>query len=88
MHPCNLSSFAVYGGMSPERQDQHLLYYGGLRNDTEKEKFELDTSIIYRGDRYHFPVQYVRIDAIAAHSQSYNVSIWSALVATLYRIVH
>ena len=56
-----------------------MLYYGGLRNDTDKEKFKLDTSIKYRGEDYSFPVQYIRIDAIAAHSQSYNVSIWSVL---------
>lgn len=62
-----------------------LLYHGGLRNDSIQERIELG---IYEsrlkgsaveeedGGSIPLPVKFIRIDALAAHSQNYNVSIW------------
>lgn len=72
VHPCNLSEFTIYGGMSPVVRNMEMLLHGGLRNDSVKERFDLScTDSIYLR-----PIKYLRIEAHAAHSQGYNVSIW------------
>lgn len=73
-----------------------LLFHGGLKNDSIKERFELSIgekegkgkgevvraclSYLLRCETKRIsqllPVRYIRIDAHAAHSQNYNVSIW------------
>ncbi|KAI5480427.1 hypothetical protein MNV49_000580 [Pseudohyphozyma bogoriensis] len=77
-HPCNLAEFSVSGGLSPNPRYMELLYHGGLKNDSQKETFDLKTS--NKNSRLRddvlLPVKYLRIDAYAAHSINYNVSIW------------
>lgn len=41
VHPCNLAEFSIYGGLSPNPKHMDLLYHGGLKNDTLKERIEL-----------------------------------------------
>lgn len=41
MHPCNLYEFALYGGLTPQARYMEPLLQGALKNDTQKEMFDL-----------------------------------------------
>lgn len=73
-HPCNLSELQVYGGLSPDPRHMQLLLNAGLKNDSTKELFPLPRTVM--DEQVLLPVKYLRIEAIAAHSLNYNVSIW------------
>ncbi|KAK4054099.1 hypothetical protein OIV83_001124 [Microbotryomycetes sp. JL201] len=77
VHPCNLFEFTVAGGMSPDPRYMEPLLYAGLRNDTNKELFDLPTTVEGTdGTSAPLPCRYIRIEALSAHSANYNVSIW------------
>ncbi|KAM0749031.1 hypothetical protein T439DRAFT_327521 [Meredithblackwellia eburnea MCA 4105] len=80
-HPCNVSELAIYGGMSPNKRYMERIHHGGLKNDSIKERFAMDIGKpegreLPKGSPAILPIKYIRIDAMNAHSQNYNVSIW------------
>ncbi|PFX17036.1 Muskelin [Stylophora pistillata] len=69
-HVCNLRKFKIYGGLNDEHMTE--LLQSGLRNDHNKEAFELQHEL----DGKMFPCQYIKIVPIMSWGPSFNFSIW------------
>lgn len=78
-HPCNLRDFKVYGGPSPDPASGlwMRLLRAGLRNDAASQDF-----VVKHTDREGtpFPVHYIKVVPLAAHSPNYNFSVWHIVV--------
>nr|CAB3263857.1 muskelin-like [Phallusia mammillata] len=69
-HVCNLKKFKILGGL--EESNLIELLQGGLKNDSNPEKFSLKHKI----DGRHFPCRYIKIVPILSWGASFNFSIW------------
>ncbi|GAA5824330.1 hypothetical protein JCM11251_000379 [Rhodosporidiobolus azoricus] len=80
-HPCNLSSFTLWGGPSPDPLKMELLIAeGGLRNDAREEKVAVPYSLGEEGPggkgSAPIPIKYLRLDCHLAANANYSISIW------------
>ncbi|GAA6040045.1 hypothetical protein JCM8097_004753 [Rhodosporidiobolus ruineniae] len=85
-HPCNLISFALWGGPSPDPLKMEPLLLGGsLKNDQHEERVGVPIEVEGRGageeegerrGRAPLPIKYLRIDCHQSATQNYSISIW------------
>lgn len=69
MHVCNVKKMKI--SVSDNNAAYREVFYGGLRNDTDTETFNLQTM-----DDEFFVAQYVRIEPLAAWGINFNYSLW------------
>ena len=72
-HPCNIRELKIYAGLSHNMKNMSLIYWGGLKNDSVAETFEV---VCRNREGIVMPAEYICIEPISAHSSNYNVSIW------------
>ncbi|KIY47271.1 hypothetical protein FISHEDRAFT_45639 [Fistulina hepatica ATCC 64428] len=70
-HQCNLKEFKIYIGLSPVNMMEVL--HAGLKNDSEPEEFAIRYT---NAAGVPFPIEYVKVVPLAAHSPNSNTSIW------------
>lgn len=69
MHVCNVKKMRI--SVSEDDVTYREVLYGGLRNDTDMETFNLQTM-----DDTYFIAQYVKIEPLAAWGINFNYSLW------------
>ncbi|GAA5890648.1 hypothetical protein JCM6882_000611 [Rhodosporidiobolus microsporus] len=76
-HPCNLSSFTLWGGPSPDPLKMELLVAeGALRNDAREERVAVGMEVGEGKGRAPIPIKYLRLDCHLAANANYSISIW------------
>ncbi|QRV78963.1 Muskelin [Ceratobasidium sp. AG-Ba] len=73
-HPCNISSFRVFGGLGTKDHEMRELLSAKLNDDGVAQTFSLNYKT--PNSEVAFPCQYIKIFPISAHGKSYNMSIW------------
>lgn len=69
MHVCNVKKMRI--SVSEDDITYREVLYGGLKNDTEMETFNLQTM-----DETYFIAQYLKVEPLAAWGINFNYSIW------------
>ncbi|KAG8720213.1 Muskelin 1, intracellular mediator containing kelch motif [Ceratobasidium sp. 394] len=78
-HPCNISSFRVFGGLGTKDHEMRELLSAKLSDDGIPQTFSLNHTTSNSG--VTFPCRYIKICPLSAHGKSYNMSIWHIALA-------
>ncbi|KAG9079477.1 Muskelin 1, intracellular mediator containing kelch motif, partial [Ceratobasidium sp. 370] len=78
-HPCNISSFRVFGGLGTKDHEMRELLSAKLSDDGIPQTFSLNHTTPNSG--VMFPCRYIKICPTSAHGKSYNMSIWHIALA-------
>ncbi|KAG8792158.1 Muskelin 1, intracellular mediator containing kelch motif [Ceratobasidium sp. 428] len=73
-HPCNISTFRVFGGLGTKDHEMHELLSAKLSDDGIPQTFSLIHKTL--SSDIMFPCRYIKVRPMAAHGKSYNMSIW------------